>query len=242
MFGPKRRARKRGIAAAALALLTVQAVQAQTQRMDPDNPTCPHSPNWSSHTQMRFSMQQINGNSIMLAEGRIDDDLMPRLEAFLQSNPEPYEIWIRSPGGNAQVGTRAGRLIRDRRLNTRIPAGWACFSACNFMFMGGDMRNIDAGGLFIVHMFTHTGDRAAIRSQVARGEENTVGLIGDIEQQSALLASEDNDFLIRMGVRRGLLTEVMYQVSAVSDAQNRETRRCLTPEQITRYNVSTPPF
>lgn len=210
--------------------------------MDPDNPTCPLNPNWSNLPQMRFAMQQINGHPIMLAEGRIDDDLIPRLEAFLRANPEPYEIWIRSPGGNARVGTQAGRMIRDRRLNTRIPAGWACFSACNFMFMGGDMRNIDAGGLFIVHMFTHTGDRATIRSEVARGEQNTVGLIGEIEQQSALLASEDNDFLIRMGVRRTLLTEVMYRVSAVSDAQNRETRRCLTPEQVVRYNVSTPIF
>ena len=233
---------RRGCAAlAALALLAASG-PAQAQRMDPDNPTCPLSPNWSNNAQMRFTMQQIDGHPIMLAEGRIDDDLIPRLQAFLQANPEPYEIWIRSPGGNARVGTQAGRIIRDRRLNTRIPAGWACFSACNFMFMGGDMRNIDAGGLFIVHMFTHTGDRATIRSEVARGEQNTVGLIGEIEQQSALLASEDNDFLIRMGVRRTLLTEVMYRVSAVSDAQNRETRRCLTPEQVVRYNVSTPLF
>ena len=38
----------------------------------------------------------------------------------------------------------------------------------------------------MVHMFTHTGDREAIRSEVARGEDNTIGLIGEIEQQSAL--------------------------------------------------------
>ena len=50
---------------------------------------------------------------------------------------------------------------------------------------------------------------------MARGEENTVGLIGEIEQQSALLASEDNDFLIRMGISRALLTEVMYRQRAV---------------------------
>jgi hypothetical protein len=110
------------------------------------------------------------------------------------------------------------------------------------MFMGGIIRHVDQGGLFIVHMFTFTSDRQAIRQQVEQGEDNTIGLIGDIEQQSALLASEDNDFLIRMGVRRTLLTEVMYRVSAVSDAQNRETRRCLTPEQVVRYNVSTPLF
>ena len=47
--------------------------------------------------------------------------------------------------------------------------------------------------------------RATIRSD----------LIGEIEQQSALLASADNDFLIRMGVSRLLLTEVMYRQNAV---------------------------
>lgn len=224
-----------------LALASSQASLAQAAR-DADNPTCPANPNWSTYPQMRLSMQQINGHAVMLAEGQIDDNLIPRLEAFLRANPEPYEIWLRSPGGNARVGTQAGRMIRDRRLNTRIPAGWACFSACNFMFMGGDMRNVDPGGSFIVHMFTHTSDRQAIRNQVARGEDNTIGLIGDIEQDSALLASEDNDFLIRMGVRRTLLTEVMYRVSAVPEGQRRETRRCLTPAEISRYNVSTPPF
>jgi hypothetical protein len=65
-------------------------------------------------------------------------------------------------------------------------------------------------------------------------------LIGEIEQQFALLASEDNAFLIRMGVSRDLLTEVMYRQSAVTDARNRSTRRCLTPAEVARYNVSTP--
>jgi hypothetical protein len=223
-----------------LALVGAQASLAQGSR-DPDNPTCPANPNWSPYPEMRLSMQQINGHPIMLAEGQIDDNLIPRLEAFFRAHPEPYEIWLRSPGGNARVGTQAGRMIRDRRLNTRIPAGWACFSACNFMFMGGDMRNVDPGGLFIVHMFTHTQDQT-LRSQAARGQGATIGQIADIEQDSALLASEDNDFLIRMGVRRTLLTEVMYLVPAVAEGQNRERMRCLTPEQIVRYNVSTPPF
>jgi hypothetical protein len=103
--------------------------------------------------------------------------------------------------------------------------------------MGGVVRYVDAGGNFIVHMFTHTGDREVIRQEVAQGEENTIGLIGEIEQQSALLASEDNDFLIRMGVSRDLLTEIMYRTSAVAQGANRETRRCLTQEEVRRYRV-----
>jgi len=225
--------------AAALALAGSQAAQAQT---DPDNPTCPRTPNVSNFREMRFTVQQRPGQSpVLLAEGMIDDHMIPRLQAAL-ARFQGDEIWLRSPGGNAQIGNQAGRLIRSNNMTTRIPAGWACFSACNFMFMGGGVRYVDQGGLFIVHMFTHTGNREVIRQEVARGEDNTVGLIGEIEQQSALLASEDNDFLIRMGISRRLLTDIMYRQSAVADGQNRSTRRCLTQAEVNRYFVATVPW
>jgi hypothetical protein len=221
---------------AGVALLAGQSALAQSAQMDPDNPTCPVNPNVSNYRQMRFTPQEVNGRKVLLAEGMIDDNLIPRLEEALKDETIE-EIWLRSPGGNARIGNQAGRLIRQSSLPTRIPAGWACFSACNFLFMGGALRFVDPGGLFMVHMFTHTSDRDAIRQEVAQGEQNTVSLIGEIEQQSALLASEDNDFLIRMGLSRNLLTEVMYRQRAVQDANNRSTRRCLTPAELTRYNV-----
>ncbi len=220
--------------AAFAALFTAQAASAQ---MDPVNPTCPATPNWSNYREMRFTPQTVNGHRVLLAEGVIDDGVVARLQAALAANPDVEEIWFRSPGGNARVGNEAGRIIRQSSLPTRIPNGWVCFSACNFMFMGGFARFIDPGGHFMVHMFTHTSDRQAIRNEVARGEDNTIGLIGEIEQQSALLSTEDNDFLIRMGVSRLLLSEIMYRQSAVAQGTNRSTRRCLTQDEVRRYNV-----
>lgn len=228
--------RRLGAFAAIAALLAGEAAFAQAR--DPDNPTCPATPNWSNYREMRFTPQEVDGRRVLLAEGMVDDNLIPRLEAALREHQDIGEIWLRSPGGNATVGNRAGQIIRANNMITRIPAGWACFSACNFLFMGGHIRFVDPGGLFIVHMFTHTSDRATIRSEVARGEENTIGLIGDIEQQSALLASADNDFLIRMGLSRRLLTEVMYRVRAVADGADRSTRRCLTAQELQLYNVA----
>lgn len=225
--------------AAAAAILAAHAAAAQAPR-DPNNPTCPVNPNWSSYRQMQLTVMERPGQRpVLLAEGMVDDNLIPRLREAVR-NFQGDEIWLRSPGGNARIGNQAGRIIRDNNLLTRIPAGWACFSACNFLFMGGTARFIDPGGLFIVHMFTHTGNREVIRSEVARGEESTVDLIGEIEQQSALLASEDNDFLIRMGLHRSLLTEIMYRQSAVGGAQDRSTRRCLTTAEALRYNVVNP--
>lgn len=220
---------------AILALTSAQASLAQGARANP-NPTCPPNPNWSTYPAMRFTVQQVNGRNVLLAEGAIDDNLIPRLQQALNSF-QGDEVWLRSPGGNARVGNQAGVLLRQNSMVTRIPAGWACFSACNFLFMGGLVRHIDQGGLFIVHMFTHTSDREAIRQQVARGENNTIGLIADVEQDSAMLASEDNDFLIRMGLSRRLLTDVMYRQSAVGDGADHSTMRCLTLAEARLYNV-----
>lgn len=207
--------------------------------MDPANPTCPLSPDWSANTTMQLTPVVRNGTKVLLAEGRIDAGVPDRLKKALEANPDVAEVWLRSPGGDARAGNAAGRVIRQNMgLMTRIPAGWACFSACNFIFMGGQPRVIDPGGLFIVHMFTRTGDRQSIDMSVAMGTDATRELIGDIEQDAALLASEDNDFLIRMGVSRKLLTEVMYQQKALANSEDKSTRRCLTQAEVKAYNVA----
>lgn len=223
------------IAAALAASLTWG--QAAAQPRDPVNPTCPVNPDWGGSEPMTFTYAMVNGIRVLKAEGRIDAQTPSRLEAALAEHPELDEIWLRSLGGDARAGTEAGYIIRESTVPTRIPAGWTCFSACNFMFMGGMGRTIDPGGVFMVHMFTHTANRAAIRSGISGGEERAVGLIGEIEQNSAILAAEDAQFLMNMGAAPRLLSEIMYQTAAVAGA-NRSTRRCLTAQEIHEYNVA----
>ena len=223
--------------AAAISTADAEAAIATIQP-DPNNPTCPRALDWSTYRQMRFTADRIGGQHILKAEGRIDDDAASRLRSTLEEN-EPFdEIWLRSSGGNARVGNEAGMIIRKLGIPTRIPAGWACFSACNFIFMGGPIRFIDDGGLFVVHMFTHLADKDAVHAEVSQGAEKTVELISGVEQDSAMLASEDNDFLIRMGVSRKLLTEIMYKQKAVAAGDDKSTRRCLTRLEAVKYNVA----
>lgn len=217
---------------AALALLTGAST------MDPENPTCPADPDFGPKTAMALTPADRGGKRVLLAEGAIDSTLPARLKAAIEADERIEEVWLRSRGGNARAGNEAGRIIRSYRgMLTRIPAGWACFSACNFVFMGGDRRVVDDGGVFMVHMFTHTGDRALIDEVVIEGSKATTELIGSIEQSSALLASEDNDFLIRMGISRKLLTDIMYQQQAVKSADNPSTRYCLSLAEVREYNV-----
>ncbi|HYD24155.1 MAG TPA: hypothetical protein VEB68_05105 [Croceibacterium sp.] len=205
---------------------------------DPNNPTCPAEPDWGPAKAMTLTTRDVDGTRVLLAEGIIDATLPERLKAAIEADEQIAEVWIRSRGGDAHAGNEAGKAIRSfPGMVTRIPSGWTCFSACNFVFMGGDRRFVDPGGVFMVHMFTHTGDREAIYLSVEEGTAETVRLIADIEQASALLASEDNDFLIRMGISRKLLTDIMYRQQAVRTDENPSTRYCLSQEEVRRYNV-----
>lgn len=208
--------------------------------MDPINPTCPQKLDWTSYPQMQFTVKNLADKQVLLAEGAIDLQMSARLDRVLKANPGVGEIWLRSPGGVARVGNAAGLLIRKSYpgMVTRIPKGWACFSSCNFVFMGGSLRVVEPGGQFVVHMFTHVADREDVKDEIKQDLDGAVDMIGEIEQSTAQQASEDNDFLIRMGISRKLLTEVMYQQKAVAGSgPDRSTRRCLNAGEMSRYGV-----
>jgi hypothetical protein len=223
--------------AAAVSVANAEAATAAIPT-DPNNPTCPRSLDWSTYREMRFTLFESEARRVLKAEGMIDADTAVRLRDALKQYEPIDEIWLRSPGGDARAGNQAGTIIRKEGIPTRIPQGWACFSACNFIFMGGPIRYIDDGGQFVVHMFTHLGAKDAVHAEVSQGADRAAALIGDVEQDSAMLASEDNDFLIKMGVSRKLLTEVMYKQKAVAIGGDRSTRRCLTLQEAVKYNVA----
>lgn len=227
----------RGLALGAAGLALVAARPAAIA-MDKDNPSCPAAPEWGQAKAIALTAADRDGKRVLIADGIIDSTLPKRLKAAIDADERIEEVWIKSRGGDARAGNLAGKVIRSYPgMVTRIPKGWTCFSACNFVFMGGDRRFVDPGGVFMVHMFTHTGDRDTIEISVEEGSAETTRLIGQIEQDSALLASEDNDFLIRMGISRKLLTEVMYRQQAVATARNRTTRYCLSQDEVRKYNV-----
>ena len=230
-----------GLCLALLALPSAAAAQAR----DPDNPTCPpvQQMSFASFDTMSFRVEQRGAGRVLVADGGVDAKAPANLEAALKRHGPVDEIWIRSPGGDAKAGNELGRVVRKWGVPTRVPSGWWCISACNFMFFGGPIRTVDDGGVFAVHMFTRVNNadyRRRIENQRRGGR--AAALLRELalrEQDAALLASEDNDFLIRMGISRKLLTEVMYrQQAAALGAGDTSTIRCLTREEMARYNVT----
>ncbi len=93
----------------------------------------------------------------VLVWGGIGSGDAARFAAALNGAGAIDDVEVFSPGGVLDEGLNMGYEVRRRGLATRIPAGARCVSACNFAFMGGVVRSIDAGARFEVHMFA-TGD------------------------------------------------------------------------------------
>lgn len=207
---------------------------------DRDNPTCPGARNYGNSETMNFRLDLSGGRRVLIAEGRIGRNDAERLRLFIATHLPIDEIWMRSPGGVAIQGPAIGDVIRRFGIPTRVPAGWWCVSACNFAFLGGPIRVIEAGGVYAVHMFTvvnNSGYVDDLKRDHTYGD--LIDRIARNEQSSAMVAAEQNDFLIRMGVSRKLLTEVMYKQKAhVVDDADRSTIRCLTREEMRRYNIA----
>lgn len=177
--------------------------------------------------------ETVAGKRILRLDGGIDAAAADKTEKALQDLGPVDEVWLNSPGGNPKQGVAMGKILRSHGVMVRIPAGSWCISACNFAFLGGAIRGIDAGGQYGVHMFTAVteGSRPAWADYVRkRGDEGLFQAIQSREQGSALVALEQADFIIRMGVSRKLLSEVMYPQAAAGF-------RCLTREEMIRYNV-----
>ncbi|HEV7228250.1 hypothetical protein [Brevundimonas sp.] len=181
-----------------------------------------------------YRIDYRTGQKILIVEGRVDATASFNLDAAIRANIPIDEIWFNSPGGIAVEGPRMGKIIRDWGIPTRVPSGWWCVSACNFAFLGGPIRSVDEGGQYAVHMFSATrNDIETGRTERAIRERGQAGLAASLteyEESSALLATDQNDFMIRMGVSRRLLSEVMYQQPAAGI-------RCLTQSEMRSYNV-----
>jgi hypothetical protein len=236
---------KTSVLLAACSFLLLGAGAAKANTRDADNPTCPSIQRvfgpLSGPVQVQSS--KVDGRRVLKFSGAIVAGAADKLEQALEASRDPVdEIWIGSSGGDPAEGLKIGKLIRAMGVPTRIPDGWGCASACNFAFMGGAIRMVDEGAAFAVHMFTATAstDYQAFVDVTRKAPDSTITLnnIARREQASALLATEENDFLIRMGVSRRLLTEVMYQQKADTfGGDDKSTLRCLTGEEMQRYNV-----
>ena len=73
----------------------------------------------------------------------------------LERHPGLRSVVLSGPGGRMGVGYAINRMIRQRKLATRVEAG--CASACTIAFLGGVDRSVSANGRLGFHQTSFPG-------------------------------------------------------------------------------------
>ncbi|WP_152045965.1 COG3904 family protein [Aureimonas psammosilenae] len=78
---------------------------------------------------------------VATAVGRIDMGTAAKLRAFLDGDGKAAKMLVlHSPGGSVEDALEMARLVREKRLETQVPADGYCASACPLVLAGGIRR------------------------------------------------------------------------------------------------------
>ena len=179
---------------------------------------------------MNFAIHRVGRRRSLVLQGGIGAGDTERFRAALEQAGPIDEIMLDSPGGVLEEGLAIGRIVRARKLTTHVPNGFACISACNFVFMGGVVRYVDPGGVFMVHMFTASGSEDFIADIATETREKGLpSTVRAIEQEAAETAAKVARYLVEMSVSLRFLTEF----AAIPNANPRR----LNADELRQYNL-----
>jgi hypothetical protein len=167
---------------------------------------------------VEFVVMEYQGRRVMLIRDEPKSEKFPRGGMIQRGDAQRFaqelqragpieEILFHSGGGSEPDGLEMGRIIRKAGLNTRIPSGAMCASACADAFLGGVARRVEMGGRYGIHMPTIAGNAQTVQKiaaimEKARSQgslESAQRLIFEIEQLSAQAASRWALYVMAMG-------------------------------------------
>jgi hypothetical protein len=169
---------------------------------------------------------------VLVVQGPFGAGDAERFEAILNANPGIREVLFNSPGGSVEEGLDIGRLIRARKLATRVPSGAECDSICTMAFLGGVLRRIDTGAKYCVHMFAASDPELFNRLTgiiKENGPDATREVIEVMQATAARIAASWARYLIEMQVSLRLMTPTFR-------TRNRDVY-CLERDELRDYVV-----
>lgn len=210
---------------------------------------------------MTFQWEEFGDLQIVRATGRIVPGTASRLKAFLDQHRvrRGATVALNSPGGDLGEGLLMGRLVRSYGLNTSVsrkcvavligectygtygsygsrPDAGECDSSCNFVFMGGVVREqmgvrsppglapplegLSIGSHFGVHRFQRSDEGPP--SPRSTNDPNSLPPIETAQIASAVIVQ----FLQEMGVDPNFLTYManFREITYLPDSVLRELR------------------
>ena len=93
--------------------------------------------------------------TVLSVEGAYGTGSADAVRRALDKHPSVRRVVLAGPGGRIGTAFEINRMIRNRRLATRVESG--CASACTIAFLGGNDRSISASGRLGFHQGSFPG-------------------------------------------------------------------------------------
>jgi hypothetical protein len=98
---------------------------------------------------IKFDLQS---NGVLLAQGAIDVGAAGRFQMEIEARGEYVKtVSLDSPGGSVGDALAISKLIREKKLGTKVSSGALCASSCPIILAGGVTRQAEDGAVIGVH-------------------------------------------------------------------------------------------
>lgn len=163
------------------------------------------------------------GDGAVSAIGRIDIGTAATFKALLEEPGRRIEtLYLHSPGGSVEDAMAMARLVREKRIDTRVPPDGYCASACPLLFAGGVERSAGTSAWIGLHQVY------AVDLPGVAPERDLDASIADIQAT----IGECQELLVDMGVKPEVFIKAMKTPP--------EALYVLTEEELRDFDMVTP--
>ncbi len=118
-------------------------------------PVQPASPKEVLRQPMKFDLKP---GGVLLAEGTIDLGAAGRFAQEIEARGEYVKVVaLNSPGGSVDDALAMSKLIREKKLGTKVASRALCASSCPIVFAGGVSRIAEKDAVVGVHQVFNGG-------------------------------------------------------------------------------------
>jgi hypothetical protein len=145
---------------------------ALTQGLPNAPPVQPASANEVLRQPMKF---ELTSGGVLLAEGTIDVGAGARFAQEIEARGEYIKtVALNSPGGSVDDALAISKLIREKKLDTKVASKALCASSCPIVFAGGVERMAETDAVVGVHqVFNGSKDRPTAEQAMSAAQSTT---------------------------------------------------------------------
>lgn len=127
---------------------------------------------------------ELRPGGILSAEGSIEPGAAGRFASEIEARGEYVKtVLLNSPGGSVGDALAMSKLIRERKLGTRVAGGALCASSCPIVMAGGVTREAEKGAVIGVHqIFNGSKEKLSPEQAMSEAQRTTADVSRRLEE------------------------------------------------------------